>query len=99
MNRDISRNKMFNKKDEGRKEKKEIMDKLKRIIREQNQEIEFLDIELDKEKRKLDDRDLKKKQQVVTTQLRQECNKVEIDISIAHSRIKDLEGLKEMTLL
>jgi hypothetical protein len=31
---------MFNKKDENRKEKKETMDKLKRIIREQNQEIE-----------------------------------------------------------
>ena len=40
MARDISRNQMFNKKDEVRKEKKETMDKLKRIIREQNQEIE-----------------------------------------------------------
>lgn len=54
---------------------------------------------MDKEKRKCDDRDLKKKQQIITTQLRQECNKVNIDISIAESRIKDLEGLKEMTLL
>lgn len=36
MERDISRNKMFNKKDEMRKEKKEIMEKLKRTIREQN---------------------------------------------------------------
>lgn len=36
MARDISRNKMFNKKDEQRKEKKDIMDKLKRTIREQN---------------------------------------------------------------
>lgn len=31
--------------------------------------------------------------------MRQECNKVTIDISIAESRIKDLDGLKEMTLL
>lgn len=36
MSRDITRNKTFNKKDEQRKEKKDIMDKLKRTIRELN---------------------------------------------------------------
>jgi len=72
---------------------------LKNIIKDNNKEIEDNDIALDKERRKLDDRDLKKKQQATTTALRQECNKVNIDISIAESRIKDLEGLKEMTML
>jgi hypothetical protein len=32
----------------------------------------------------------------VTMQLKQDYNKVLIDISIAESRIKDLEGIKEM---
>jgi len=31
-------------------------------------------------------------------QLKQDFNKVNIDISIAESRIKDLEGLKAMTM-
>ncbi|MFS8159997.1 MAG: hypothetical protein ACMG6E_07265 [Candidatus Roizmanbacteria bacterium] len=53
---------------------------------------------MDKEVRKLDDRNLLKKQQEVTRQLKQDNNKITIDISIAESRIKDLEGLKEMTL-
>ena len=34
----------------------------------------------------------------ITMQLKQENNKVHIDISIAESRIKDLEGLKQMTM-
>ncbi len=46
----------------------------------------------------MDDRNLLKKQQEVTRQLKQDNNKITIDISIAESRIKDLEGLKEMTL-
>ena len=61
MNREISRNKMFNKKDEERKAKKETREKLKSIILDQNKEIEDNDVQLDKERRKLDDRDLKKK--------------------------------------
>ena len=31
-------------------------------------------------------------------QLKQDSNKIHIDISIAESRIKDLEGLKEMSM-
>ena len=34
----------------------------------------------------------------VVMQLKQDSNKVHIDISIAESRIKDLEGLKQMTM-
>ena len=53
---------MFNKKDEDRKAKKETKDKLKSILLDQNKDIEDNDVSLDKERRKLDDRDLKKKQ-------------------------------------
>ena len=98
MNREISRNKMFNKKDEDRKMKKEIQDKLSAAVRDLNKVIEEHDIELDKEKRRLEDKYLLKKQQETVMQLKQDNNKVHIDISIAESRIKDLEGLKEMTM-
>ena len=89
---------MFNKKDEDRKAKKEQMDKLQNALKEKNAKIEENDIALDKEKRVLEDRDLLKKQQLVVQSLKQEQSKVNIDISIADSRIKDLQNLKEMTL-
>ena len=98
MSREISRNKMFNKKDEDRKMKREQQDKLSASIKEHNKAIEEHDIELDRERRRLDDKNLLKKQQETVMQLKQENNKVHIDISIAESRIKDLEGLKEMTM-
>jgi hypothetical protein len=66
MGREISRNKMFNKKDEERKAKKEANDKIAAIIKDQNNEIEVHDINLDREKRKLDDRFLLKKQMEAT---------------------------------
>jgi len=89
---------MFNKKDEDRKLKKEQQDKLGGAVRDFNRVIEEHDIELDKEKRRLEDKNLVKKQQETVMQLKQENNKVHIDISIAESRIKDLDGLKEMNL-
>jgi hypothetical protein len=89
---------MFNKKDEDRKQKKETQDKLQSSLKEFNKQIEEHDIELDKEKRRLEDKNLLKKQQETVMQLKQDNNKVHIDISIAESRIKDLEGLKEMTI-
>ena len=46
----------------------------------------------DVETRKKDDRNLTKRAQAETMQARQESNLVEIDISIAESRIKDLEN-------
>lgn len=98
MGREISRNKMFNKKDEDRKAKKEASEKIAGIVKDQNKDIEMHDIKLDQEKRRLDDRNLLKKQLEVTMQLKQDFNKVNIDISIAESRIKDLQGLREMTL-
>lgn len=61
MSREISRNKMFNKKDEERKEKKERQDKINTAIKEFNKEIEEHDILLDREKRRLEDKNLVKK--------------------------------------
>jgi len=52
---------------------------------------------MDQQKRKLNDRNLTKKAQAATMQARQEANLVEIDISIAESRIKDLENQKQMS--
>ncbi len=98
MSREISRNKMFNKKDEDRKAKKEQMDKLQAILKDYNKVIEEHDIMFDKERRVCEDRDLIKKQQLLVNQLKQESSKVHIDISIADSRVKDLINLKEMTL-
>ncbi len=47
MAREIQRNKMFNKKDEDRKAKKEVSDKLSGIIKDLNKDIEENDIKLD----------------------------------------------------
>jgi hypothetical protein len=60
--------------------------------------IEENDIALDKEMRILEDKDLIKKQTAIVNQLKQEQGKVNIDISIAESRIKDLENAQKMTL-
>lgn len=98
MSREISRNKMFNKKDEDRKAKKDQMDKLQAALKDRNARIEEHDIALDKERRVLEDKDLLKKQQLIVQALKQEQSKVNIDISIADSRIKDLLNLKDMTL-
>lgn len=92
MDREISRNKMFNKKDEEKKARKAEHDKLADKIKEQNRVIEENDILLDKERRILDDKDLVKKQTTIVNQLNQERGKVHIDISIAESRIKDLDN-------
>lgn len=70
MNRIISRNKMFNKKDEDRKAKKELRDKLSSVIRDNNNSIEENDVALDREKRRLDDRSLLKKQLEKVMQLK-----------------------------
>ena len=61
-----------------------------------NKDILALSWTKDQQTRKLHDRDLTKKAMQVTNQARQETNLVEIDISIATSRIKDLENQKQM---
>ena len=89
---------MFNKKDEERKKKKEEQDRLGAAVKDFNKQIEEHDIELDKETTRLKDKNLVKKEQEIVMQLNQDSNKVKIDISIAESRIKDLQGLKDMTM-
>lgn len=89
---------MFSKKDDDRKKKKNVMNELNLDIRDLNKELETVDIKLDVDRRKLEDRHLVKKQGEIVLQLKQDFNKVNIDISIAQSRIKDLEGMRQMTL-
>ena len=69
-----------------------------------HEDVEILNAEIlkrawekDQQTRKLNDRNLTKKAQAETNQARQESNLVEIDISIAESRIKDLENQKLMS--
>lgn len=96
--RDIQRAKMFNKKEDDRKKKRTELKDLNDDIRDYNKDLEGLDIKLDVERRKLEDKQLLKKQAELVLQLKQDFNKVSIDISIAQSRIKDLEGMRQMTL-
>lgn len=96
--REISRNKMFNKKDEENKQKREQHSKLQTTIDEMNKQIEKDDVDLDKERRMLEDKNLLKRKQETVLGLKQENNKADIDISIAKSRIVDLTNLKSMTL-
>ena len=49
------------------------------------------------QERKRDDPHLTKKAQKETMEARQEASLVEIDISIANSRIKDLENQRDMS--
>ena len=71
-------------------------DRLHEDVEILNKEVLALSWTKDKEQRRLNDRNLTKKAQQETNQARQEANLVEIDISIATSRIKDLENQKQM---
>lgn len=87
----------MSKKEAANKELKEERDRLHEDIEHLNDEILKNAWILDKLKRKLNDRNLTKKAQAETMQARQEANLVQIDISIAESRIKDLENQKQMS--
>ena len=89
---------MFNKKDEQRRNKKEELDKINTQIKELNERINENTVALDKENRMLNDKNLAKKKETQAMQLKTESNKISIDINIDESRIKELEGLREMTL-
>jgi hypothetical protein len=62
MSREITRNKMFSKKDDEKKKKKEEKERILLDINDKNKEIKEHDIHLDRETRKLGDRNLLKKQ-------------------------------------
>ena len=78
-------------------EMKEDRDRLHEDVDILNNEILAHSWTKDVQTRKLNDRNLTKKAVAETMQARQEANLVEIDISIAKSRIKDLENQKEMS--
>ena len=78
-------------------EMKEVRDRLHEDVDILNNEILADSWTKDVQTRKLNDRNLTKKAVAETMQARQEANLVEIDISIAKSRIKDLENQKEMS--
>ena len=84
------------KKDEKQRNMKEERDQLHTDVEDLNDKILKMSWIKDCETRKLNDKNLTKKAQAETNQARQEANLVEIDISIAQSRIKDLENQKLM---
>ena len=75
---------------------KEIRERLHEDVELLNGEILKDSWELAQQKRKLNDRNLTKAAQKETMEARQQANLVEIDISIAQSRIKDLDNQKQM---
>ena len=87
----------MSKKEKAQKDKKEERDGLHLDVEELNQKIFDYSWDNHLETKRLKDRQLTKKAQQETNQARQEHNLVEIDISIAQSRIKDLENQKNMS--
>lgn len=85
------------KKDTAEKDRKEAMLKLTETLDELYKKLLALSWKLDQEDRRFNDKSLLKKTQSENMQLRAEHNLVAIDISIAESRIKDLQNQKEMT--
>ena len=84
------------KKDTALKEKKEIRDALHEDVETLNAEILKDQWTLAQQRRKLNDKALTKNAQKETMEARQQSNLVGIDISIAQSRIKDLENQAQM---
>ena len=86
----------MSKKEKKNKEMKEERDRLHEDVDILNDEILKKSWTKDVQTRKLHDRNLTKKAQAETMQARQESSLVEIDISIAKSRIGDLENQMAM---
>lgn len=94
----IQRNKMFNKKPEMLRKRKEETDKKDKEMRELVGVIAAKDLELYQQKMKLEDKDLIKKQNEEVLKYAQKYNRLDIEINIARSRIKELEGIKRMNI-
>jgi hypothetical protein len=56
-----------------------------------------LDVSVKKEKRKVEDRNLAKREEAKTFELERLYEKLKIDINIAESKIKELTGMRMMT--
>lgn len=98
LERIIARNKLFNKKPEIIKARKDETDKNDKKMRELNEKVASLDMELLRQKTKLNDKDLIKKQNELVLKSTQEFSKYEIEINIAKSKIKELEGIRHMNI-
>ncbi|CAI2365613.1 unnamed protein product [Moneuplotes crassus] len=94
----ITRNKMFNKKPELMKQRADELYKWNKKINDLSDQIAKKDLELYKQKMKLEDKDLIKKQNEQVLETTQKYNKIEIEINIARSQIKELEGIKKMNI-
>lgn len=94
----IARNKMFNKKPELLRKRKEEIDKKDKLMRELSEKIAAKDLELYQQRMKLEDKDLIKKQNEEVLRYAQKYNRLEIEINIARSKIKELEGVKKMNM-
>jgi hypothetical protein len=94
----IARNKMFNKKPDLLRKRKEELDKWDKKMREMTELIERKDLEQYNQKNKLEDKDLIKKENEKLLTEAQKFNRLEIEINIAKSRIKELEGIKHMNM-
>ncbi|CAI2365795.1 unnamed protein product [Moneuplotes crassus] len=84
----ITRNKMFNKKPELMKQRQDELNKWNKKINDLSAQIADKDMELDK--------DLIKKQNEEVLETTQKYNKIDIEINISKSQIKELEGIKKM---
>ena len=98
LDRVMARNKLFNKKADELKKRKEITDKRDKTMRELNDEVAKQNLILLQQKMKLEDKDLIKKQNEEVLKHAQAFSKVEIELNIAKSRIKELEGVKHMNI-
>lgn len=94
----IARNKMFNKKSDLLKERKLVVDKRDKKMRELNEEVARQNMFHLKQKMKLEDKDLIKKQNEEVLKKAQVFSRIEIELNIAKSRIKELEGVKHMNI-
>ena len=67
-------------------------------MRELNEKVAQLDLELLRQKMKLDDKDLIKKQNELMLKSTQDFSRLDIEINISKSKIKELEGVKHMNI-
>lgn len=94
----IARNKMFNKKPELMKKRADELNKWFKRINELTEQISQKEMQLHNQKVKLEDPDLIKKQNESVLEATQKFNKIDIEVNIAKSQIKELEGIKKMNI-
>jgi len=97
LNREITRAKTYNTKADDDKGRRKDRQNLLLDLEELNAKIQDIDVQVKKEKRKVDDRNLAKREEAKTFELQRLFEKLKIDINIAESKIKELTGMRVMT--